>query len=64
MTAGPQFEEEAPFELNNPSAFYYEQREVSPLQNQAPNMGFMAHVPARLRFAEMLINSENEQVLD
>jgi hypothetical protein len=30
MTAGPQFEAEAPFELNNPSAFYYEQREVSP----------------------------------
>jgi hypothetical protein len=32
MTAGQPFEEEAPFELNNPSASYFEQQQILPLQ--------------------------------
>ena len=56
MTEGLPFEEEAPFELNNPSAFHYELPQVSPLRSQMPNMGFMAHVPVRLRYEQMLMD--------
>ena len=35
MTAGQPFEEEAPFELNNPSASHFEQQQIFPFQQPA-----------------------------
>ena len=31
MTMGQPIEEEAPFELNNPSAFHFQQQQLSPI---------------------------------